>query len=301
MKTKLFTNVEPLSKVKSVNDSIPANRIEITDKTFVNKYLTIDKFEKLVTAEEFAFSSPEYWLDPYEQLFYKRPEYHDIFHFDIPDFQAYCFTSNQNRNEDAMWSVYRYNSSEPVIKVTFNLYELLRQINDFCEKRNFTLYIGSVDYSKSQENLRTLMNPDKNKEKGKDTGLFDIYFPEILTVNSYLTLMSLKRKQYNYEGEIRMFIVPDKGTLSGQLKLPFDYKAPNLISSIKIAPQNPCGTDGNKKVDYTTENTEYSDKIKKKIEKILGKEYYSNIQQCHLYESLSDSALKSLWKKARRS
>lgn len=286
-------NIEPLSKIKFVNDSYKNNKIEITDKLFLNKYIRIDKFEEQAKSQFLPFSNPTYWADPYEQLLYNIPEYNDCFNFPVPDVQCYCLTTNGYKNEDAMWSIYRYNSKEPVIKITYNFYELLKQLNTFCENKKFTIYIGKVDYSLGQKDLKYLLDEEKNYE------LHHSYFPEDFDIHSYLRLLLLKRKQFDYEGEIRMFLVSDLENFrfKEQAKLKLDYESNNLISSISIAPTNPFDENGQKKKDYKKENTINANAIKEKIHKIIKSFDESKIQQSHLYEDLPKLRLSKAMEK----
>ncbi len=275
----MFYNVEPLSKIKFLNTG-NQKELVIDDKFFVNKYIRIDYFESNVTDHIMRFSTPTNWIDPYEQLYYKRTFYKKILNFDPPDIHCLCLTQNNYKNEDAMWSIYRYGTTESVIKITYNLYEFLKQINDFCVNNKFTLYIGQIDYSYSETAIECFINKQKNLEN------YNHFFPQNFTLPNYLNLLLIKRKQFEYENEIRLFLISDKNQIDEDIiEVPLNYSDTKLISSIRIDPVTPEKKNETRCASYRSRNTKHANEIKKKIQTFLDIEH-KKLQQCRLYEPI---------------
>ncbi len=247
---------------------------------FINKYVLLNTFEKNVKEGTMPFGTPEYWADPYEKLYYKREFYKPLFNFDVPEIRCLCMTKNNYKNEDAMWSVYRYGSTGSVVKVTYNFYELLKQFNSYCVKNHCTIYVGTIDYSYSQTQIDSFLNINFNEDN------YNKFFPKEFTLNNYLKLLLIKRKQFVYENEIRLFIISDNNSFNnGQEKVPLNYDESNLISSILINPYPPQTEIKEQNKSYEKKNEEQAEEIKEKIHSFLNINN-RKLQRCRLYESI---------------
>ena len=94
--------------------------------------------------------------------------------------------------------------------------------------------------------------------------------------------MLLKRKAFQYENEVRIFLVKDKITFSNNLlEIDCDYRARGLVSNVMLSPYSPVRPKGDMayKVREKINNIE-SDQIKKELNELLG----CRIQQSLLYK-----------------
>lgn len=277
----MYKNVDELKNIVFLNDDNAALRLNVDEKTYLNKYVRLEYFKNNLIEKKFLMFSPNNWIDPFEHIYYKSKKskiIEDKYSFPLPNFHCLCLTNNSNTNEDATWTIYSYNSDKPVVKITYNLYELLKLFSSFCVKNDYTLYLGKIDYSLGENDIETLL--DKNNPYHKD------YFKEDFNLESYLRLLLLKRRQFQYEGEIRFFLVNNKTAIDDNVLTieNFDYTTEKLIRRIKFSPLRPASfIDPNTK-SYKKRNTANADKLRVEISPLLPNLKKGDIQQCHLYE-----------------
>lgn len=242
------------------------------DKNTIDKYMPLNRFLKLIDAKNLVFVSPETWYDPFEQRFYgikcsKRG-------YETEDIACMCFSEKSIRNEDACWKVYS-NLSEKAVRVSYNYMTLLQLLEDYSISNGYTVFIGPADYKFEKEEIKRL-----NKSGAAH---HDEYFPKIMSRENYLSLMLIKRKSFEYENEIRFFLVKDNIAFDKDnlLRIPCDYKTSRLISNVTLSPF-PRIREKDKKLirAYSGIHNYESEQMKK----IIGDELNCRVQQSRLYE-----------------
>ena len=241
------------------------------DKSTVFKYMPLNRFVNSVKSNKLVFVSPESWYDPFEQL------YHGIDcssrGYITEDIACMCVSEKSSTNEDASWRVYS-ESNDKAVRISIEQTVLLDLLEEYALKNGFEVYIGKVNYSfekRDIKNLHIISTPNHS-----------VYFPNKMTREHYLSLMLLKRKAFQYENEVRIFLVKDKITFSNNLlEIDCDYRARGLVSNVMLSPYSPVRPKGDMayKVREKINNIE-SDQIKKELNELLG----CRIQQSLLYK-----------------
>lgn len=177
--------LDEFSNVYSLNGySIPK------DKDTYNKYLPLSYLKKDIDDNKITFVSPKNWTDPFELKYYKLGYKNLIPAFNEPDIFCMCLTEKQAENEDAMWRVYA-KPGEEMVKAYYDIIELLTILSNEGKRVGLKIFISRVIYADKK---------DINGVSPKKIKKFDL--------QHYLTLMSIKRKAYKYENEVRIFLVP---------------------------------------------------------------------------------------------
>ena len=96
--------------------------------------------------------------------------------------------------------------------------KLLQLLDEYAELNGFEVYIGKVDYSFEKREIMSMHLASSPHYKD--------YFPDVMSREHYLSLMLLKRKAFDYENEVRLFLVKDNIPFDGKnlLKIPCDYR-----------------------------------------------------------------------------
>ena len=107
-----------------------------------------------------------------------------------PVIHCLCLTSKHASNEDAMWRMYAKPGLE-MIKADYKITSLLKELDTAAQRNHFSVFVGQVVYLAKKDILS--LKPSKIKNFNLET---------------YLTLLCLKRLAYSYEYEVRFFVVP---------------------------------------------------------------------------------------------
>lgn len=241
------------------------------DKTTIFKYMPMDRFITSVDNNELVFVSPEMWYDPFEQLYY------DIDcsakGYTTDGIACICVSEKSSTNEDACWRVYA-GSNGKTVRISLERDKLLQLLEDYANKNGYEVYIGKVNYKFEKQEIKNLHNPSSTN--------YTKFFPTTMKRVHYLSLMLLKRKSFQYENEVRIFLVKNKITFNnGLLRIPCNYTVSKLISNVMLSPYPPVRANGDIAVAVRDKmNKIESDEIKKVLNKKVG----CRIQQSLLYK-----------------
>ena len=194
-------NVTLITGFERIYSFTGINAYKLTDKTILNKYISFEHLEKSIREKMIAFVSPKTWQDPFERLFYNAN--FERYNYEKPNIFCMCLTENAGQNEAASWKMYQNGTNEKMIKVKFNAVEMLRQLDEFCISKEWRIYIGKIDYSFKSREISLSYKSEK---------MLKNYFPKNpkdFSDEYYLKLLLLKRKAFEFEQEVRMFLVPD--------------------------------------------------------------------------------------------
>ena len=184
-------------------------------KRLVYKYLRIDKVNEWLLSQtpgKIVFSEPSKWSDPTESAFYNAKLLtRNHVEYQKPKVYATCFTKNQA--SEASWVVYQHakkndNRPEGCVKLSIRFDEFLNQLRKWIMKeesngRKFSLFYGNVIYYDWSE-LKEI------KKRGSHMQLKTFNAGATIKENFLKTLL-LKRKAYEYENELRVFLVLENG------------------------------------------------------------------------------------------
>ena len=162
---------------------------------FVSRYITYERFKQSVDDDAYilSFLSPYKWHDPYETLFY---EPNMLINGNKYHIACLCCTYDEVDSEESAWtrSKLTQHTDKKIIRVSYNMEMLYNAMEQFAthnkEYEDLRFYFSIVDYSQSKVHLIP-----SNKPKS------------YTSIDEYLNIMSLKRKAFAYENELRIFVV----------------------------------------------------------------------------------------------
>lgn len=190
------------------NCFVNKNKDRMTMKWFdrpdptISRYMPYITFKKSVNDNCLLFVSPEKWTDPFEKIYLHAhlSGFPNIKDFIPPKVACLCFTRHLTGNSDAFWKSFKKDINQQLVRVEFSLKSLLVQL---CSKlKNIHIYVSAIDYSLEQQKI-------------KQPSLF---LPSIINLNDnkkidqeelFIKMLSYKRMSYEYENEIRIFLVPN--------------------------------------------------------------------------------------------
>lgn len=195
-------------------------------KLVVSKYTRLSNLEKSIRDRTFYFCSPSGWLDPFEMLFFQSRI--KIGNIDNVIVHASCFACNDIENEEGFWQIWSKDEKEPIVRITYNVVNLLTSLNNRAGNL-YDFYLGGMEY--------------KNREEIKDIALQQEDHYE--QIDDYLNKLCLKRNAYKYENELRLFVkktsyINTDNEIDNTIIGNIDYNN-NIITEITLPPANPFG------------------------------------------------------------
>lgn len=192
----------------------------------IYKYMTLETFMTCLYTGTWRFFEPNKWQDKYERRFYCAKYQFPNAHEAAPKLFATCVT--RERNSEASWKVYAGGTglSQHCLQLELNLVEFRKQLqaSGLLLEENVVTY----EYDGYIEKLHQPTNIN-----------YRLYFQPFSRRN-FISLLSLKRKAYEYEKEVRFFLIPKdpQGERShGKQKSDFQdipIKWAKLIKSVRI-------------------------------------------------------------------
>lgn len=171
-------------------DPIPI-KIKSNKELPLFRYMNASRLLSDIQMHKLSFISPCLWADPFEQLFFREEGV--VIGGATYYIRCICFTYDWIESEEAAWN--RSDDSQEVVRVEYNFEKLCDYLISFKE---YKFYFSVMDYSMPRADIIKLSNGFKTKR----------WFPSSL--DEYLNVMSLKRKAFSYENEIRLFMVSNK-------------------------------------------------------------------------------------------
>lgn len=222
------------------------------DKSTVFKYMPLDRFVKSIDKNELIFVNPENWYDPFEQLYYGIDC--SSKGYNTEQIACMCVSEKSSTNEDACWRVYA-GSSKKTVRLSIDKHKLLLLLDEYAGSNGYRVYIGRVNYLFEKKEIIGLHSP-KSK-------YYNVYFPDVMQREHYLSLMLLKRKAFSYENEVRFFLVKDNIKFDSDklVKIPCDYYNNSLITNVMLSPYPPV-----------REKNDYAYAVRQKLNKIESDE-----------------------------
>ena len=178
-------------------------RLGSANKTY--KYLDYEGFVKTLNTG-LLFKEPSLWPDPYEKKFYNA-NYNNIDTEFIPHpLYSCCFTTG--KETEASWKQYAGNSglSSKVVRILLNYRKFVEFLSQYATRSNCNIYIGAVTYKYLQDEIDGFNTDYKRKS----------FWLSNFSLNTFLSLLLVKRDAFYNEKEVRFFIVPQKDTTIGE-------------------------------------------------------------------------------------
>lgn len=236
-----------------------------THRFNVHRYTKFSYFNK----DELVFLPLDKWDDPYETLFYVGNDVKNNLDIQIA---CLCCTFERVEGEEAAWKRSTYNCNEPVIRISYNYNALCDALELIANQYDVEFYLTIADYSNSIEQLK---------------GARGISFT---SKEEYINYLTLKRKAFAYENELRIFAVgKDLPWVNDICKftIPDDT---SLYDAITLPPLMPLSKSDPRP--YSEEQFLDNLSIRQNLESSFPS---YKIYQCHLYE-LGRSSLEKKYK-----
>ena len=167
------------------------------------KYMDIESAIRFLKTITMSYVEPSSWYDPFEKRFYNA-DFSAIPNFKKPKLFASCFTKKPSN--EASWVMYSYFKNGLASKsIRFELnpavyYDMLDSYGDLTKTK---IVISDVNYSLSEQTIKALHKKTCTKHH--------LFFSNF-NVDKFIDLMLIKRKAFDYEKEVRIFIVPTHET-----------------------------------------------------------------------------------------
>lgn len=212
-----------------------------------------------------CFVSPKEWPDPFEQLLYDEQK----------PLVCMCCTYERTEAEEAGWNRSN-NGNEPYVRVSYNYSKMCELLQDYGKRNNISFYITIADYCNSIEQILGARNK------------------VIKTIKEYISLLSLKRKAFAYENELRIFAFGENLKDKDLFKVDLSCSPKDLISFITLPPYPPFTREDDRFPYYSAIQYIHNLGMRKKLEKYLNSK---NVWQSHLYETKkTDSKVQKIKK-----
>lgn len=143
----------------------------------------------------FSFVEPTAWTDPYEKRFYLA-DYKNI-NYQPKQLFCTCFTSEISN--EAAWKMYRADGggiAARTIRFDFRRSILLKALDQYGSAR---FYLGCANYTYTTKQIDGF-HKRTNSE-------YDHLFKDF-SDEKFMNLLLIKRKAFEYESEVRLFMVP---------------------------------------------------------------------------------------------
>ncbi len=191
------------------------------DRLTVYRYIRYARAKDIIESKKISFADPRTWEDPFEKRF-ACGDYKSL-GFAPKELACMCVTTEHGENEAAFWRMFDPDGKHDLVQLTLDFSILLKALNYFAKKNNATIYVKPCDYTYTSEDL-------KSSGKGsflKDRKKFDD--------EDFIELMSLKRRAFASEKELRFFIYGENLPFVGNF-LSIPYKG-RLVKELKVCPK----------------------------------------------------------------
>lgn len=230
------------------------------------KYMNVKYAIEFLKTGRFLMNEPSAWSAPYEKRFYTA-DFNNIEGFKPHRIYCTCFT--QQVSNEAAWRMYSSKDTgiaSRTIRFEFRRSTLLQALDRGL--RSGKIYLGNALYdytSKQIDGLHLQKNP-----------LYRRYFNDF-SLDKFLNLLLIKRKAFEYEEEVRMFLVDEnKDAIWHDTELNVNHRQFLAFSSETMKQMIKSIS-----VDPICDDTEY-EMIKTSIEKVFP---YSRCIKHGLYKS----------------
>ncbi len=212
---------ELFCSLKKVNffGSLKIDNFERRSVPTVYRYMRFSRARQLIDSKSISFANPASWEDPLEKRFLWG-NYKD---FKPKQLACLCVTTEHGENEAAAWRSFDPDGRHDLVQLTLDFKVLLNALNDFAQKNGAKVYVKAADYR---------FTSDQINSSGYDSFLKSV---SRITDKKYIELMSLKRRAFAFEKELRFFVYGDNLPFEGSyLNIPYEGK---LVKTIKVCPK----------------------------------------------------------------
>lgn len=191
--------IEPVSqKMKGYDNIFWLGEKKSSQTHVLYKYMNVKYAIEFLKTGYFLMNEPSAWSDPYEKRFYTA-DYSNIKGFKPHRIHCTCFT--QQVSNEAAWRMYSSKDTgiaSRTIRFEFRRSTLLQALDSGL--RSGKIYLGNALYDYTSQKIDGL-----HLQKSP---LYQKYFSDF-SLEKFLSLLLIKRKAFEYEQEVRMFLVDE--------------------------------------------------------------------------------------------
>lgn len=253
---------------KEIDIHFPASGKKAWHPFYINRYIPFSHFKSDIDNKRLTFVSPILWEDPFENVFYD--ENLTIKNKKV-NIACVCATYDYVDGEEAAWKRGESNKEDKTIRVSLDFEKTCYLLEQIGGSNNCIFYISIVDYSQSKDSLIK-----------KNTPLYN-------TVDDYIKVMSLKRKAFAYENELRILAVSDNNfgqnppSSKDLIHFPIDTKDYiSAIEKVTLPPLRPFKRNDARFKLYKTMQDNDNLNLRTELSKILPN---TTINQSQLYNT----------------
>lgn len=203
-------------------------RADFLSKKLLHKYLTLEHALEMLSNKSIWFANPIIWKDPFEKRFIENKYIIGSIEEQFPwRNKVYCMCSTQTATSEAYWNT--YSLGEIGLSIKFNRQNLLNELDRLSTAGN-RIYIGKVEYQQTKE----IKSPLSTNSFINPTGT---PITSLRSTELKIRLLLLKRLAYEYENEVRIFIVRDKAAKQNGTFLKYNISNTDLIDAITLDPR----------------------------------------------------------------
>ena len=222
-------------KIKGYDNIFWLGEKKSTQTHVLYKYMNVKYAIEFLRTGHFLITEPSAWSDPYERRFYTA-DYSNIEGFKPHRIYCTCFT--QKCSNEAAWRMYSSKNTgiaSRTIRFEFRRSALLQALDRGLSSGRIYLGNASYDYTSKQiDGLHLKKSP-----------LYQKYF-DSFSLDKFLNLLLIKRKAFEYEQEVRMFLIEeDAGDIWDEMGIEVNEKQflafhteimKQMIKSISVDP-----------------------------------------------------------------
>lgn len=211
----------------------------LSGKRKIYKFLGFDSFI-LTLRNGLRFCEPKIWSDKFERRFYNA-DYSLLGNLKekFPRRVYACCMALEGYSESA-WKNY-IETGEICVRITINRSKLLKALKQWVKTNTeYAGYEGKVLYRPRY----IIANAHKNNIQATKKIYSAVFGKSLFTLDDFLSLLLLKRVDFEHEKEVRYFLVPEEGNkLSDKLYVKFaDNEWSDIIEQIVLV--DPCNSNG---------------------------------------------------------
>ncbi len=158
--------------------------------------MSFSRIMDVLINKELTFINPKLWKDPFEKM-YLTTDYTEL-GFKQPQIYCFCVTT-ELKNEEAAWKIYSV-KDERTMRCNIETKVLFEILSQFASENNFDIYFGNANYKYTTKEISNIQFPESKYH--------NTYFSDF-SIIKYLNVMTIKRQAFEYENELRIFIVPN--------------------------------------------------------------------------------------------
>ena len=178
------------------------------------RYMNASHLLSDLKEQKLSFVSPELWNDPFEKLFFRESIKIGQINYSI---RCICLTYDWIESEEAAWL--RAGENNETVRVDYDFEKLCSELN---KMKDVDFYFSVVDYSLSRKEIIKLSNDFRGGAWSPNS------------IDDYLNVMSLKRKAFTYENEIRLFLVKKQPIIGNIISIGY---CDSPINSVCLPPK----------------------------------------------------------------